>query len=132
MAFSMESLTPQAYEDIHRQHSALIHRHCVPQNQWDPLWTIKQRAVDPDRRMTLMLVDKFAPNDQFKRYLVELGAHAFVFEMNGDDVEPFTLPPECGAQLADVRQAITEAFQVHGISGLRTPRAYEIPTPSFK
>jgi hypothetical protein len=30
------------------------------------------------------------------------------------------------------QQAIAEAFQVHGISGLRTPRAYEIPTPSFK
>jgi hypothetical protein len=132
MAFHMESLTPQAYEDIFREHGALIRRYCVPQEKWNPTWVDKRHAVDPKRRVTFMLIPKFAPNDALNRYLVTCEGEAFVFEIQSNEVKPIDLPLTLSARLTEIRHLIADAFEMHGIFGSESPRPFDIPHPIFE
>jgi len=82
--------------------------------------------------VTFMMIDKFAPKDMLNRYLVIFEGEAFVFEISGNEVEPIDMPLVLLPKLAEVQQAIVDAFEVHGIFGLQPPRPFDIPRPHFE
>ena len=133
MAFVLEAMTQADHALIFSPDNAtLMAKYCGVYNEWKSeaksAW-----AIDRATGTVFYRLPTWAPRDSVDRFLLVFDMTSIVVQMTADEtVLPLDLPARLVPRLEEVRQAIRDAFVVHGFFGVAPTGAVDIPTPTFQ
>lgn len=124
MAFVRETMTEADHTKVFTAESVVaLRKNCIPQEKWDSTRS-NTYAIDRERNAIFLLVQKFAPIDTLKNYLLIVDGVPLALQLGGEigwTVFPFRLPKELNGRELEVQQLICDAFAVYGSSGFGDP-----------